>query len=375
MKQEITCPKCAHTFALDEAFNREIELELRQKLTAEFEKKQAETVRLAKVEALEQSARTLTELKVKIEAQSKELREARAQEIGLLRAKAELQEQAEKAAVEARRTLDQERDKIRKEAQRQVIEQHQLADADKDKQLTVLRQQIEELKRKAEQGSQQLQGDVQEMELEKALREQFPKDQIEPVKTGAKGADILQRVMSDDGKICGTILWESKRVKNWNDDFVDKLLRDKSEAKADLGVLVIDALPDQIVHMGCVKGVLLTTFSLAVCLAATLRVNMALLGHTRVALAGQDDQKTRMFEYFMSPQFHDKMGMIADQLNQMQEDLRKEKASISRSWGKRERQIEMVLSGTTGVRGALEAFCGAALPPMPQFELPAGDLA
>ncbi len=373
MNQQITCPNCAHTFALDEAFNREIELDLRQKLTAEFEKKQAETVRLAKEEAQEQSARAREALQVKIDAQSKELKEARKQEMTLLRAKEELQRQAEKAALEARRTLDQERDKIRKEAQQVVIEQHQLSDADKNKQLDALRRQIEELKRKAEQGSQQLQGDVQELELEKALREHFPRDVIKPVQTGAKGADIVQRVMDDDGKVCGTILWESKRVKNWNDGFIDKLLRDKSDAKADLAVIVTDALPNHITHMGCVKGVLLTTFSLAICLASTLRVNMALLGHARIALGGQDDQKTRLFEYFMSPRFHDKMGMIADQLNQMQEDLRKERTSITRGWGKREKQIEMVMSGTAGVVGTLQAFYGPSLPLIPQFELPEGD--
>ena len=124
--------------------------------------------------------------------------------------------------------------------------------------------------------------------------------------------------------------------------------------------------------MGSIKGVLLTTFGLAVCLAATLRVNLSLLGQTRLALSGREDQKTRLFQYFMSPQFYEKMSMIADQLQQMQDDLRKEKASLTRSWSKREEQIEMVMFGTAGVAGALQAFC-PELPPIPQFELPSPE--
>ena len=120
----------------------------------------------------------------------------------MLRTKAELQEQAEKAELEAQRKLSDERDKIRKAAQDQVIEEHRLKDADKNKQLEDMRRQIEDLKRKAEQGSQKLQGDVQEIELEKALRERFPRDQIESVKSGARGADVLQKVRSDSGQLC-----------------------------------------------------------------------------------------------------------------------------------------------------------------------------
>jgi len=369
MKKEITCPKCSFQFALDQALNRELELQLRKTISAEFEKKQAEELQRMREQADEQTSRTLTELKVTIEAQAKELREAREHEVTLLRAKANLQEQAEKAELEARRKLEQERDQIRKTALQQFLEEHQLKDADKNKQLEDLRRQIEELKQKAEQGSQQLQGDVQEVELEKALRQHFQNDELRAVKAGARGADILHTVKSDEGKVCGTILWESKRVRNWSDGFIDKLLRDKSEAKADLGVLVIDALPPEIMHLGCVKGVLVTTFALAVCLAATLRVNLSLLGQTRFALSGREDQKSRIFEYFMSPQFHERMSTMADQLRTMQDDLRKEKAAITRAWSKREEQINLVMSGTASLAGALQAFYGPALPPIPQFEL------
>lgn len=371
IKQQITCPKCSSTFALDEAFNRALELHLREQLSVEFTQKETELRAQLDAEIAARFDRDRAQLQIRVEAQSKELSETRENERKLLQAQADLKDKADRAELEAQRRLAEERDQIRKTAQRQVIEEHQLRDAEKNKQLGDLRRQIEDLKQKAEQGSQQLQGDVQELELEKSLRKHFPKDDIQAVKAGARGADIVQKVVSDDGQICGTILWESKRVRNWSDSFVEKLLRDKSDAKADLGVIVTDALPQHVVHMGCVKGVLLTSFNLAVCLAATLRVNMALLGHTRVALGGQDDEKTRLYEYFMSPQFHAKMTLIADQLNQMQDDLRREKAAITRTWSKRQQQLETVMAGTAGLAGTLQSFYGTALGPMPQFELPA----
>ena len=298
MNQTITCPKCSHKFALDQALNREIELHLRAELSEEFSRKEADLRQQLAREAVEKAERSSAELQVKLETQARELKEARDNERALLRAKADLQEQAEKAQLEAERKLAAERDKIRKAAQDQILEEHRLKDAEKNKQLEDMRRQIEDLKHKAEQGSQKLQGDVQELELEKALRERFPRDQIESVKSGVRGADVLQKVMSDSGQLCGTILWESKRVRNWSDKWIDKLIEDKQAAKADVAVIVTDALPEHVQHMGGIRGVLLTTFSLAACLAETLRVNMALLGQTRVALSGQDDQKSTDLSVF-----------------------------------------------------------------------------
>jgi hypothetical protein len=374
MTQEITCPKCSYKFALDEALNRDIELQVRTQLSDEFKRKEAELRRQFTKESAEKAARSAAELQTKFDAQAKELKEARDHERALLRKKAELEEQAEKAQLEAQRKLSNEREKIRKAAQDQVLEEHRLKDAEKNKQLEDMRRQIEDLKRKAEQGSQKLQGDIQELELEKALRERFPRDQIESVKSGVRGADVLQKVISDSGQLCGTILWESKRVRNWSDRWIDKLVEDKQAAKADLAVIVTDALPDHILHIGSMRGVLITTFSLAVCLAETLRVNMALLGQTRLALGGQDDQKSRVFQYFTSPQFHERMATIADQFQQMQADLAREKAAMNRTWAKREKQIETIVSSTAKFTGELQSLYGRSLPKLPQFALPGNEV-
>jgi len=370
MNQEITCPKCSYKFALDEVLNRDIELQVRQQLSEEFKKTEDELRRQLSKEASEKAQHNSAELQIKLEAQAKELKASRENERALLRKKAELEEQAEKAELEAQRKLSDEREKIRNAAQDQVLEEHRLKDAEKNKQLEDMRRQIEDLKRKAEQGSQKLQGDIQELELEKTLRERFPRDEIESVKSGARGADILQKVISDTGQLCGTILWESKRVRHWSDRWVDKLIDDKQSAKADVAVIVTDALPEHVLHMGSVRGVLITTFPLAACLAETLRVNMALLGQTRLALSGQDDQKSRIFQYFTSPQFHERMATIAEQFEQMQADLAREKASMNRTWAKREKQIETIASSTAKFTGELQALYGSSLPALPQFALP-----
>jgi hypothetical protein len=371
MNQEITCPKCSYKFALDEALNREIELQVRMQLSNEFKKKEADLRQDLAKEAAERNQRNSGELEVKLEAQAKELKELRDNERALLRTKVELQEHAEKADLEAQRRLANEREKIRKTAQDQVLEEHRFRDAEKNKQLDDMRRQIEDLKRKAEQGSEKLQGDIQEMELERVLREKFPRDKIEAVKSGVRGADMLQQVTADSGQLCGTILWESKRVRNWSDKWIDKLSEDKQAAKADVAVIVTDALPAGIEHMGSVRGILVTSFPLAACLAETLRVNMALLGQTRVALAGQEDQKSRVFQYFASPAFYERMAAIAEAFQQMQADLAKEKAAMIRTWAKREKQIETIVCGTAKLTGELEALYGSSLSQLPQFQLPA----
>jgi hypothetical protein len=372
MNPTISCPKCSHRFALSELVNWELELELRKTIIAELEAEQTRALEQLKKEAAEQAARALTELQVLVELQAKQLQEARKEELALLRAKAELQEEAQSAGLKARRELDHDREQIRRSAQEQFLEEHRLKDADKNKQLEDLRQQIEELRRKAEQGSQQLQGAVQELELKKMLCDRFPKDEITALRKGTRGADLVQKVISDSGQNCGMILWESKRTQRWSDKWIEKLLMDKESVKADLAVIATNALPDEVVHMGAIRGVLLTTLALAPCLAATLRVNMSLLAQTRAALSSQDDQKSRVFQYFLSPEFVNRLNSIALQFEQMQTDLAREKTAITKYWARRESQIAAIGFSTAKFAGELQTLYGSELPSMPQLELPMG---
>jgi hypothetical protein len=369
MNRTISCPKCSHRFALSEAVNRELELKLRKTITRELEAEQTRVLHQLKLDAAEQATGALADLQTLVDAQAKQLLEARKKELALLRAKAELQEEAQSALLDARRTLGHDREQIRNSAEQQFLEEHRLQDADKNKQLQDLRRQISELKQKAEQGSQQLQGAVQEIELRKILCERFPKDQIRANRTGARGADIVQQVITDSGQYCRTILWESKRTRRWSDRWIEKLLNDKESVKADLAVIVTNALPSNVVHMGALRGVLLTTFALAPCLAITLRVNMSLLAQTRTALFGQDDQKSRVFQYFLSPEFVNRLSSTAHQIEQMQTDLAKEKIATTQCWARRENRIASIAYSSAKFAGELRSLYGSELPSIPQFEL------
>ncbi|MEY2502911.1 MAG: hypothetical protein QOI07_3245 [Verrucomicrobiota bacterium] len=373
MNPAVICPKCSYRFALDDAIIRQLESELRQTITAEFETDRRRALEQLKKEAAGEAARALTELQITADLQAKQLKDARENELALLHAKAELQGEIQNAVLKARRELENDREHIRRAAQQQFLDEHRLRDADKDKRLDDLRRQIEELKQKAEQGSQQLQGSVQELDLKRMLCDRFPKDEISAIKTGTRGADLIQKVASDSGQYCGMILWESKRTRHWSNKWVDKLLADKESAKADLAVIVTNALPSEVLHMGAMRGVLLTTLALAPCLAATLRVTMAFLAQMRAALAGQDDQKSRVFQYFHSSEFVNRLNSIAQQFEQMQTDLAREKTAITKYWARRESQIAAIAFSTAKFAGELRSLYGPELPAAPQFQLPVGS--
>jgi hypothetical protein len=373
MTPEITCPKCSAKFPLDEALNRQLESNVRSELERQYSEKLAtETAKLRtelQEKARDDARQELVGIKAKLEAKSGQLEKAHQNEEALLRKQAELEEQARSAKLEAQRTLAEEREKIRVDAEKKAEEAQRLKLTEKDNLINRLRDEAEELRKKAEQGSVQAQGDAQEIELESALRAAFPIDKIEPIKTGVRGADVIQHVKADRGQDCGSILWESKRVKHWQDEWIDKLREDMEAAKANVAVIVSDVLPDGVSHMGMVRGVWVTTFQLAVCFAATVRVNLAALTEARLPLQGLDDKKSLVYEYFTSPAFVQRMTTASEQILAMQTDLAKEKQATQRAWATREKRIQLIVNQTARFVGDLQALYGSALPQLPAFEL------
>jgi len=159
------------------------------------------------------------------------------------------------------RKIDSEREKIEETAIKRITEERRLKDLEKDKQISDMRQQIDALKRKAEQGSQQLQGEIQELDLEALLKEQFPHDDIQPVPKGITGADVIQKVYTKTGVVCGIIVWESKRTKAWSNGWIDKLKNDQRSMKADISVIVTEALPKEIQNFALKDGVWITNYT------------------------------------------------------------------------------------------------------------------
>jgi len=263
--------------------------------------------------------------------------------------------------------LDATRDIARKEAE----EQMKLKVMEKEHTITAMQKQIEELKRKAEQGSQQLQGEVQELELEAVLSTKFPYDSIEPVPKGEHGGDILQRVNGHLGQRCGTILWESKRTKNWSDGWLTKLREDQRAAKAEISIIVSQALPKDVETFEHIDGVWVTHPKAAIPVAVALRHSLVEVAMARSASEGQQTKMEMVYQYLTGPRFRHRVQAIVEAFSSMQEDLDKEKKAIMKQWAKREEQIERVMQATVGMYGDLQGIAGKSLQEIEGLELTA----
>ncbi len=394
-EQAIICPKCGAKIELTAAITHQIEEELEAQFEARTKQREKEFERAlaakeseadkkiaeariqleaqAKKRAEESITIELNDLKAQIAEQSDRLKKAQDKELELRKKQRELERQEQNLKLEVERSLDAERERIRKEAVDSFAEDHRLKDREKDKKLDEMKQQIEDLKRKAEQGSQQAQGEVLELELEEALREMFRYDEIEPVAKGRKGGDVVQTVKTNSGQSCGVILWESKRTKNWSDQWVPKLKDDLRAAKADVAVIVTEVLPDGVKHIGQVDGVWVVDFASVAGLAIALRQNLVEIAHARSALAGQKGKMEHLYNYLSGPEFRRRLEGVVEAFVAMKTDLDTEKRVMEKQWGKREKQIERVLQNMAGMYGELQGIVGAALPPVQLFELPSGE--
>ena len=249
----------------------------------------------------------------------------------------------------------------RSRAKREAEESLKLKVLEKDQQILSMQQKIEELKQKAEQGSQQMQGEVQEIDLEQSLRSRFPADTVAPVPKGEFGGDVLHAVVNTGGQHCGTILWESKRTKNWSDGWLSKLRDDARAAKAEVCVLVSQAMPKHVETFGLVDGVWVTTPQAAAAVAIALRQSLIDVASARLAAEGQQTKTEMVYEYLTGPRFRQRVEAIVEAFVSMREDLDKERRAIERQWGKREEQIERVMKATVGMYGDLQGIAGKSL--------------
>jgi hypothetical protein len=393
--QSITCPKCGAKIELTAAITHQIEEKLQAQFDGqakqrgkEFEKAlaakdrevetrvaaaQAQLEAQAKKNAEDSVAVELRDLKEQLTEQSRKLGEARQQELDLRKKQRELQDREDNLKLELQRTLDTEREKIRRDSVARADEDHRLKDREKDKQLDDMRQQIEELKRKAEQGSQQAQGEVLELELEESLRGMFRYDEVVPVAKGKKGGDVVQTVKTNTGQSCGVILWESKRTKNWADGWVPKLKDDLRAAKADVAVIVTEMLPSGVKHIGQVDGVWVVDFASVAGLALALRQNLIEIAQARSALVGQKGKMEHLYNYLSGPEFRRRVEGIVEAFVNMKTDLDAERRAMEKNWAKREKQIERMMHNTAGMYGDMQGIVGQTLLPVQMLELPAGD--
>jgi hypothetical protein len=268
------------------------------------------------------------------------------------------------------RALDEERQKIRDATRKEDDEQYRLKIAEKDKVIDDMKKQVDELRRKSEQGSQQLQGEVQELDLKEILRAAFPNDVIEDVPKGEHGGDAVQRVMGAAGTICGTILWESKRTQRWQDAWLPKLRDDQRNAGAELAAIMSVALPAGVTAFDHRDQVWITSVACVVPLAMSLRQTLIETAAARQALDNQEGKKEIIYKYVTSLQFKQRVTAIAEAYNGLRADLESEKKAFNRIWAKRTKQLDRMLGGVTGMYGDLQGIVGASLPEVEGLELP-----
>jgi hypothetical protein len=396
----VTCPKCEHEFSLEQGFARHalegIEAESSQALQTvrEQERNAADKrVQLRERELADERQRAVEETR-RIEAsratqaseQQRQQNEAlqkqiatvqsqnaqlRAAELKLRDDSQKLKDDREAFELEMRRQVDAQLAQREAHVRAQEQERAGLEKAELQKTIGDMKLQMVDMQRKAEQGSQQLQGEVLELALEEGLRRIFPLDVIEEVKKGQRGGDVIHRLIAHSGSGAGVLLWETKRAAAWNAQWLAKLKDDMRAASADAGVLVTmpGAVPREWEagrEFGLVEGVWVATWSTALHLAEVLRAALLDVHKQRVASAGKDQKMEAVYDYVTSPQFAQKLRAVNDGFKRMREELESEKSQTQQRWARREKQLEASKLALLGIGGDIQGLAHQALP---QLEL------
>ncbi len=339
----------------------------RVKITTE----EARKAKLALQNDLDQKIQEVADLQDVIKLRDTKLIEAQKVQADLLRQKRELDDAKRELDLTVEKRVQEGLAVTREEAKKEVEETLRLKVSEKEQTIAAMQKQIEDLKRRAEQGSQQLQGEVQELELEALLGAKFPCDTIQPVPKGEHGGDILHVVIGPLGYRCGTILWESKRTKNWSDDWLTKLRDDQRIAKAEIAVIVSQALRKGVDTFDQIEGVWVVHPKVLLPVATSLRQMLMEVAVARQASEGQQTKMGLVYHYLTGPRFRQRVQAIVEAFSSMHEDLDKEKKVITKQWAKREAQIERVMQGTVGMYGDLQGIAGKTLQQIEGLELPA----
>lgn len=410
-ENKISCPKCGESISIDSVLTHQIETRMQEQFDEERRKNEAqlkqereevegqrqqlaevertvkeriergvseklqiekeELRKTAKEEAAKESAGEKKLLEEELAEKDAKLRKANEQELALRKEKNQLEEERQNFELEKQRQLDDERKKIFEEASQKATEDQQHIIAQLKKQLTDATKAKDDLARKLEQGSQQTQGEVLELELEELLKLEFPLDQILPVPKGVTGADIVQKVSNRAGNHCGQIVWELKKTKAWNEKWVEKLKEDQRAIKADLAVIVSDNLPEGVKGFGFHSGIWVCEMKFAPALATALRINLDSLACERSMSVGKNEKMEILYAYLTGVEFKQRVESIVEAFSAMDQGLKKERIAYEKIWSEREKQIKKVLTNTVGMYGDLNGL--VTLPQIKTLELEEGD--
>lgn len=410
---QINCPNCGTAIDVNDILAHQLEEQIKQKYQAqlsvqrdEFSKKQRDLLAdkeafeakklrenelfQEKIEAKIKQEKALIEQKLKQQLvleqqdqfqllqkelnekseQIKELNLTKAEIEKLKREKSELKEAIEaESQLKLNQLILEEKEKIRKieEDKNELRVKELLKQLEDQKKLT------EEMKRKQEQGSMQLQGEVQELAIEEWLSAQFPLDTIDEIKKGARGGDCIQTVHTRQQQNCGTIYYESKRTKDFQPSWIEKFKADIREKSADIGVLVTDVLPSDMARMGLKDGIWICTFEEFKGLCTVLRETLIRLNTSLVSQENKGDKMHLLYDFLTSNTFRMQVEAIVEGFSQMKADLETEKRSMQRIWKQREKQIEKVIVNTIDMYGSVRGIAGNAVQAVRALELESDD--
>lgn len=310
---------------------------------------------------LAQRQSEILHLQAVVKSREEKLATAQREQAAYLQKERALEDQRRELELTVEKRVAEHLSTVRSQARAEAEESLKLRVLEKEQTILSMQKQIDNLKRRAEQGSQQLQGEVQELELETLLGTRFPLDSIVPVRKGEGGGDVLHNVTAAHGRACGSILWETKRTKNWSDSWLAKLRDDQRNSKADLAVLVSHALPRDVESFELIEGVWVSHPRTMIALATVLRQGLLEVETARRASEGQHTKAEMVYQYLAGPRFRQRVQAIVEAFTSMQEDLEKEKRTILRQWAKRDEQITRVMHATVGMYGDLQGIAGKTI--------------
>lgn len=358
MQNTITCPHCKKNFELDALIRHQVE----ESLSKEIEEKTRKKILEEQDLKLKDSENEKKELK----EQNKKLQESL---LELNKSLRDLKIKDEERELVMQKKLSSEEEKIRIESQKKAEEEQRLKLLEKDKQLADALREVDEMKRKLQQGSQQTQGEAFELEFEKTLKNEFPNDAISEVSKGTRGGDIIQEVTDRNGNYCGKILWELKNTKLWSELWVDKLKGDQRSITAEYAVIISEAVPDGVDSAKFHRGVWVTKRAFVLGLAYSLRLSLVQIAMAKRANEGKKEKMDVLYSYLSGTEFRHRVEAIIEAFSNMQIEIEKEKRYFNNKWARDEKNIRLVIDNTYGMQGDLKGIMGNALPDIKVVDL------
>ncbi len=329
----------------------------------------AKIIEEARKNAFLEQQKGLELLQKELDEKSKQVQELHQKEAEIERLKRENNEAESRLKAENEKKLNEKLDLEREKIEKALHEKNELKFKQQEEQLEMLRNELKNAQRKAELSSQQFQGEVQELAIEEFLRQKFPLDSVEEIKKGQRGGDCIQVVHTREFQNCGKIYYESKRTKEFQKAWVEKLKNDMREIGADVGVIVSEALPKEMERMGLFEGVWVCSFEEFKGLSAVLREGVIQVSLAKKSQENKGDKVNLLYHYLTSSEFSMQVNAIIEGFEQLRADLESEKRAMARIWKSREKQIDKVFEGTINMYGSIKGIAGNAIRQVKALEL------